>query len=171
MGVIGVGGTGSWPLLAIWPDKADILPLTATNLHTSSAPNILAGLGQAVGSRRSNSLAGRTVVGVGQPDGSGNYGTIFFFTSRLARTIDATSALHAFGAEKVMMLDGGASAQLICQGRTYAGPGRRVPQTIAVLAAPPPVWADLLFQVNSCEQDPAGTEPDNGADWLTVAWC
>jgi hypothetical protein len=161
-------------MLAIWPDRADIVPLTAANLQTSSAPDIVAGLSEAVGGRRSNSRAGRTFVGVGQPDGRGNYGTIFFFTSRLARTIEATAALRAFGAVKVMMLDGGASAQLICQGQTYAGPGRRIPQTIAVLAAPPPDWPEVLLPDNSelsCVGEAAWSAADGDQLWPTDPWC
>jgi hypothetical protein len=65
----------------------------------------------------------------------GTYRTILIFNSRTARKTEAAGTLRAFGAQKVMMLDGGASAQLISQGERFVGPGRRIPQTIAVVAA------------------------------------
>lgn len=124
-------------MLEIWPHRADIVPLSADALYNSSAPHILGGLSEQADGRRPNHITGRTFVGVGQPQLDGRYGTIYLFTSRLARKTEVVATLHSFGAEKVMMLDGGASSQLICQGESYVGPGRFVPQTIAVLAAPP----------------------------------
>jgi hypothetical protein len=124
-------------MLEIWPRRADIVPLSAVALRHSSAPHILGGLSEQADGRRPNHITGRTFVGVGQPQLNGRYGTIYLFTGRLARKTEVVATLHSFGAEKVMMLDGGASSQLICQGEYYVGPGRFVPQTIAVLAAPP----------------------------------
>ncbi len=124
-------------MLEIWPHGADIVPLSEAALLRSSAPHILGGLAEYADGRRPNHITGRTFVGVGQPQRDGRYSTIYLFTSRLARKTEVVATLHSFGAEKVMMLDGGASSQLICQGEAYVGPGRFVPQTIAVLAAPP----------------------------------
>jgi hypothetical protein len=124
-------------MLEIWPHGADIVPLSAAALQSSSAPHILGGLSEFAGGRRPNMITGRTFVGVGQPRLDGSYGTLYIFTSRLARKTEASAALRSFGVEKVMMLDGGASTQLICQGEFMVGPGRLVPQTIAILSAPP----------------------------------
>jgi hypothetical protein len=122
-------------MLMLWPDRADIVPLSEAALHSSSAPNIVAGLSEEASGRRPNWPTGRTFVGVGGLRPDGMYETILIFNSRIARKTDAAGALRAFGAQKVMMLDGGASTQLICQGQSYVGPGRRIPQTIAVVAA------------------------------------
>jgi hypothetical protein len=141
-------------MLEIWPHRADIVPLSAAALQNSTAPNILGGLSEYAGGRRPNMITGRTFVGVGQPRPDGSYSTIFIFTSRLARKTEASAILRSFGAEKIMMLDGGASTQLICQGESYVGPGRLIPQTIATLAGPPPDWTYAWHQAgsfSSCE--------------------
>jgi hypothetical protein len=136
-------------MLMMWPDRADIVPLSEAALYSSSAPNIVAGLSEEASGRRPNWPTGRTFVGVGGLRPDGMYETILIFNSRIARKTDAAGALRSFGAQKVMMLDGGASTQLICQGKSYIGPGRRIPQTIAVVAAlsnsnphrnPDPTW-------------------------------
>lgn len=161
-------------MLEIWPDRANIRPLSAAALQASDAPHILAGLSEEATGRRPNMITGRTFVGVGQPRQDGTYRAIFIFTSRLARKTEATAALRQFGAEKVMMLDGGASTQLICQGESYIGPGRRIPQTIAVLSAPPLAWGQHFFQpemIFSCDRHalPAGRSLQ--PDWPIHFWC
>ncbi|HEX6384402.1 MAG TPA: phosphodiester glycosidase family protein, partial [Anaerolineae bacterium] len=57
--------------------------------------------------------------------------------SAMATKTEAASVLRSFGAEKVMMLDGGSSTQLTCRGENYVSSGRRIPQSIAVMAAVP----------------------------------
>lgn len=122
-------------MLEIWPDRADIVPLSATALYASSAPDIVAGLTRDASGRRPNMRTGRTFVGVGNQDQHGNYETILLFTSAMARKTEAAGMLRRFGAEKVMMLDGGSSTQLTCRGKNDISSGRRIPQTIAVMAA------------------------------------
>jgi hypothetical protein len=162
-------------MLEIWPHRADIVPLSAAALQSSSAPNILGGLSEYAGGRRPNMITGRTFVGVGQPRFDGRYSTLFIFTSRLARKTEAAAALRSFGAEKIIMLDGGASTQLICQGENYVGPGRLVPQTIAVLAGPPPPWTyigDLPDMIISCEQHLLWLGPVESFDMPgDLLWC
>jgi hypothetical protein len=64
-----------------------------------------------------------------------------------ARQSDAADVLKSFEAAKVMMLDGGGSTQLICEGKSYISSDRLIPQAIGVLAAPlPPFSATLATQ-------------------------
>jgi hypothetical protein len=56
------------------------------------------------------------------------------FSTKSARQVDAARVLRSFGADKVMMLDGGGSAQLLCDGKDYVQSDRPVPQAIAVFA-------------------------------------
>jgi hypothetical protein len=127
-------------MLEIWQDRVDIVPLSRARLQTSSASHILAGLSEDASGRRPNTPTGRTFIGVGDLNRDGKYGTILIFNSKVARKTDASSVLRSFGAEKVMMLDGGGSTQLLCQGEAYINAGRRIPQTIVVLAAIPPAY-------------------------------
>lgn len=133
-------------MLEIWQDQADIVLLTKSRLYTSSAPHILAGLSEAASGRRPNTPTGRTFIGVGNLNHDGKYTTILIFTSKVARKTEAASILRSFGAEKIIMLDGGASTQLICQGKANIGVGRRIPQMIAVLAAVLPAEYDIHRQ-------------------------
>jgi hypothetical protein len=161
-------------MLEIWPHRADIVPLTAAALQSSSAPNILGGLSEDAVGRRPNMITGRTFVGVGQPRFDGSYSTLYIFTSRLARKTEASAALRSFGAEKIIMLDGGASTQLICQGENKVGPGRLVPQTIAVLAGPPPPWIHNLDQpdeILSCELQLLWLGTADSFDIPALLWC
>jgi hypothetical protein len=161
-------------MLEIWPHRADIAPLSAARLQTSSAPNILGGLAEDAAGRRPDMITGRTFVGVGQPRFDGSYSTIFIFTSRLARKTEAAAVLRSFGAEKLIMLDGGASTQLICQGDSYIGPGRLIPQTIAVLAGPPPPWTHISHQpeaIFSCELHLLWLRSVDQPDWPANLWC
>jgi hypothetical protein len=161
-------------MLEIWPHRADIAPLSADALLNSSAPNILGGLTEYAGGRRPNRITGRTFVGVGQPRLDGSYSTIYIFNSRLARKTEAAATLRSFGAEKVMMLDGGASTQLICQGENYVGPGRLIPQTIAVLAGPPSPWLYIFDYPEvflSCELRPLWHRTADQPDGRSNFWC
>jgi hypothetical protein len=123
-------------MLEIWPDRADIQALTGKALYTSSAPQILAGLSEHASGSRPNKPTGRTFVGVADRDRDGIFETILIFTSKVARKTEASALLRSFGAQKIMMLDGGGSTQLICRGESYIRAGRTIPQTMAVIAAP-----------------------------------
>jgi hypothetical protein len=163
-------------MLELWPNRANIVPLSEAALQASVAPNILVGLSDEAAGRRPNMSTGRTFVGVGGPDQAGYYQTILIFTSRMAAKTEATIALRSFGAEKVMMLDGGASTQLICQGENYVGPGRHVPQAIAVLSAPALVETYLFYQAGlflSCALEGVPVNPLNQAqqDWPFYRLC
>lgn len=127
-------------MLEIWSDRADIVELTREALYTSTAPNIVGGLSEEA-NKRAKHYTGRTFVGVADYDQSGAFETILIFNTRQARQVDAAEVLRSFGAAKVMMLDGGGSTQLICQGVVYVGSERLIPQALGVVAAtqtPPP---------------------------------
>jgi hypothetical protein len=120
-------------MLEIWPDRARIRRLTRQALHASTAPDIIAGLSEEANKRARHSV-GRTFTGIDDRDGDGRYETILIFNTRTARQADAAEVLRDFGADQVMMLDGGGSTQLICQDITYIASDRWIPQAIAVLA-------------------------------------
>jgi hypothetical protein len=120
-------------MLALWADRADILELSQEALYASSAPNILGGLHEDA-NKNSKKYVGRTFVGVKDGDQDGASEIILIFNTLSARTSDAAKALRRFGADKVMMFDGGGSTQLICQGKDYIKSDRYIPQAIAVIA-------------------------------------
>lgn len=122
-------------ILELWADRADIRDLTKDNLYASSAPDIVAGLSEDAG-KRARHYTGRTFVGVDDRDGDGAFESVLIFTTRSARQIDAAEALRSFGGDKVMMLDGGGSAQLTCGGEALVASERLIPQALAVIAAP-----------------------------------
>jgi hypothetical protein len=122
-------------MLEIWSDKADIRPLSQSNLLSSSAPNIIAGLTEDADKGPSSNV-GRTFVGVADINGDGFYEVILIFNSGNSTQNMAASVLRSFGAEKVIMLDGGGSTQLICEGQSHISSSRSIPQTLAVKAAP-----------------------------------
>ncbi len=123
-------------MLELWPDRADIRPLTAADLNQSSAPDILGGLA-AEANKRAKYAVGRTFVGVQDRDADGVFETLYILSSQTHTQSGADKVLKDFGAEKVMMLDGGGSTQLACQGKEYIATGRLIPQGIAVFAAQP----------------------------------
>jgi hypothetical protein len=131
-------------MLEIWDDRADITPLSKEALYGSSAPNIIAGLTEEA-NKRAKVAVGRTFVGIGDQDGDGIYETVMMINTSIAKQVNVADVLRSFGADKVMMLDGGGSTQLICKGTSFISSNRPIPQAIAVLsAAPPPVTATLL---------------------------
>lgn len=161
-------------MLEIWPDRADIAPLSATALYTSTAPDIIAGLTREASGRRPNMRTGRTFIGVGNPDQHGHYQTILIFTSAMARKTEAAAVLRRFGAEKVMMLDGGSSTQLTCRGQNYVSSGRRIPQSIVVVAALPAAVPHISRQPTafpSCETEALLARPYYGYDLSVNLWC
>jgi hypothetical protein len=122
-------------MLEVWPERVDIRELDQTNLYTSNAPDIVAGLHEEA-NKRAKKFVGRTFFGIDDREGDGWYETVMIFNTLSARQVDAAEVLRSFGAEKVMMLDGGGSAQLICQGQDYVASDRLVPQAVGVFAGP-----------------------------------
>lgn len=120
-------------LLAIWSDHAEILPLTKENLYSTSAPNIIGGLSETA-NKAGKHFTGRTFIGLDDPDHNGRYQYIFLFNTKTTRQVDAVAVLNSFGAEIIMMLDGGGSTQLVCQGETLIASDRNIPQALGVIA-------------------------------------
>jgi hypothetical protein len=122
-------------MLELWPGRANITPLSKEALYTSTAPDIIAGLTEDAPKQKKR-YTGRTFVGLDDLDGNGYYETLLLITTKTARQIDAAEVLRSFGADKVMMLDGGGSTQLSCQGDSYIFSERILPQAIGILAGP-----------------------------------
>jgi hypothetical protein len=122
-------------MLELWSGRADITPLSKEALYTSTAPDIIAGLTEDAPKQKKR-YTGRTFVGLDDLDGNGYYETLLVLTTKTARQIDAAKVLRSFGAAKVMMLDGGGSTQLSCQGDSYIFSERILPQVIGILAGP-----------------------------------
>jgi hypothetical protein len=122
-------------LLEIWPEQTKITPLTYESLYGSTAPDIVAGLTQTA-NKRSDSYTGRTFVGIDDQNQDGSAETLLIFNSKISRQVDAANVLQSFGADQVMMLDGGGSTQLICQGEALVSSDRPIPQAIGVVASP-----------------------------------
>ena len=127
-------------MLEIWPNHARITDLTSEALTASSAPNILGGLSEDA-SQDSSALIGRTFAGIDDGDGDGIGETILIFTSKTTRTADAAGVLHSFGADDVIMLDGGDSAQLLCNDQPQVYSDRPIPQAIGVTAGEQAAYA------------------------------
>lgn len=126
-------------MLEIWLDQVDIKPLTKLNFQFSTAPNILSGLYET--SRKSpEKYVGRTFAGVRDDNEDGVFETLLIFSTQSARQVDAAQTLRDFGAQKVLMLDGGLSTQLLCQGKTYIKTDRLIPNAIAILDGTHPFY-------------------------------
>jgi len=85
-------------------------------------------------------------VGVDDLNQDGLYETVYLFNTMTARQKDAASVLRDFGAKKVMMLDGGGSTQLLCQGKSLIDSERLIPQAIGVHAGIEPVLSATALQ-------------------------
>ncbi len=97
-------------MLELWEDRADILPLNGENLYRSNAPNIIAGL-TVEANKRAKYAVGRTMVGVQDRDADNKFDTVFLLNTQTHTQTGAAQVLKNFGAQKVMMLDGGGSTQ------------------------------------------------------------
>ena len=131
-------------MLELWPDHSDIQPLSKEALFGSSAPNIVAGLTEDARKSPTKYLA-RTFVGVADRDQDGVFETVLVFDTKSTRQADAADVLRAFGAGKVMMLDGGGSTQLSCRGEVYVDSDRPIPQALAINEGTlPPLSSEVL---------------------------
>ncbi|OGO29521.1 MAG: hypothetical protein A2Z16_12435 [Chloroflexi bacterium RBG_16_54_18] len=136
-------------MLELWVDHADIRELSWENLHGSEAPDILGGLKDDA-NKRAKFAVGRTFVGIADNDHDRRYETVMILNTSTAVQAEAAETLKEFNAEKVMMLDGGGSTQLICRGSDIISSDRLIPQVIAVVeagqqalsgrAAEEPIW-------------------------------
>ncbi|MBN1536266.1 MAG: phosphodiester glycosidase family protein [Anaerolineales bacterium] len=122
-------------ILELWDGYADILELSQDALYSSQAPDIIGGLTEDA-NKAADKIVGRTFIGVDDQNGDGKFETLLIFSTKSARQIEAANTLRTFGADKIMMLDGGESAQLICQGKTLIESERLLPQAVGISAAP-----------------------------------
>ena len=125
-------------MLELWDGKADIRPLTQTAFYSSTAPQIVAGLAEDA-NKRAAKYVGRTFIGVDDRDLNHEFETILILVTKTARQVDVAEVLRSFGAEKVMMLDGGGSAQLTCQGQPFVSSDRPIPQALGIIAGNEPI--------------------------------
>ncbi|MBN2548106.1 MAG: phosphodiester glycosidase family protein [Anaerolineales bacterium] len=133
-------------MLELWEDHADITPLTKETLYGSQAPNIIAGLTEEA-NKKAKYAVGRTFFGVDDLDGDGRFETVLVINTQTARQVEVADVLRQWGADKVMMLDGGGSTQLLCKGTSYIISERLIPQAIAVYSASPPPVAFEIIQL------------------------
>lgn len=120
-------------ILGVWENRAEIVPFDPFYLRLSTAPDAIVGLREDADKGVFNET-GRTFMGVADTDGDRLNETLLIFTSKKATQPHAAEVLKNFGATSVLMLDGGGSTQLFCQGRSYVNSPRTVPQAIAVFS-------------------------------------
>ncbi len=120
-------------MLEVWNDRALISKFQPNTLQLSKAPNLIVGL-QENADKGVENKTGRTFIGVQDQDSDRLNETILIFTSKKATQPQAANVLKSFGATQVIMLDGGGSTQLICQGNTYIDSPRTIPQMIAIFS-------------------------------------
>jgi hypothetical protein len=158
---------GNKLMLEIWPERADIRVLDGISLYSSTAPNILGGL-TVEANKRARQRTGRTFVGVDDRDRNGMFETVLIFNTRTALQTDAEAVLKDFGAEKVIMLDGGGSTQLFCQGKSILYSERLIPQALGVFAGNSEVISQAGIDQNVLSQPSAVDESSvNSGDKVT----
>lgn len=124
-------------ILELFQGYADIRELSHNSLYDSSAPDIAGGLTEEA-NKRGKFAVGRTFFGLGDRDGDGKLETVLTLNTLTATQAAAAATLREFGAQKVIMFDGGGSTQLLCKSGHYIPSERPIPQAIAIIAAPPP---------------------------------
>jgi len=130
-------------MLEIWDDHADIRELTGSALKNSTAPNIIAGLMEDANKNAKKAVA-RTFVGIQDEDQDGEFEILYLLNTSTAVQTEVAATLRELGAEKIMMLDGGGSTQLICDGEWVIESERLIPQAIATYAGVPPLVSGEL---------------------------
>ncbi len=140
---------GEQLLLELWDERADIVELSEGAFSGSTAPNVIGGLTEEANKRAKFSV-GRTFVGVDDRDADGIFESVLIFNTISALQSSAADVLRSFGADKVMMLDGGGSTQLICESGWHIRSDRPLPQAIGVIAA---------------DEPPVSGEADALSDW------
>ncbi len=147
-------------LLLIWPGKADIVPLEKDTLYHTSAVHAIGGLTEEA--RKSpTKYVGRTFVGVDDRNGDGLSELVLIYSTSSARQKDAAAVLRSFGADRVMMFDGGGSTQLHCKGKDYIASERLLPQALGIVAAPK-FEAPLMKRASDAQAQPIDAEsPEN----------
>ncbi len=125
-------------MLQLWEGHAEITPLSRAALYNSSAPDVVAGLSPRA-PLRSFAQVGRSWIGTADHDGDGRHETLYLYSGMAVTQRHVEEVLRAFGATRMLMLDGGGSTQLICGGEGYIMQSRPLPQTVVTLQAPLPL--------------------------------
>ncbi len=138
-------------MLELWGEHATITPLSRQSFYSSEAPNVIVGLSPRA-PLRSLARVGRSWVGTADGDGDGRHETLYVYSALAVTQAHAEQVMRAFGAEEMLMLDGGGSTQLICEGDGYITQSRPLPQTVITLQAPlPPLpWPIVRYPILSC---------------------
>lgn len=147
---------GNKLMLELWPDHANISEFTRDGFYQSAAPDVLGGLTERA-NKNAKKYVGRTFIGIDDRDVNGYFETLMIFNTLSARQVDASKVLRDFGAAKVMMLDGGGSAQLICEGESYVSSDRYIPQALGIAAGPEPTPIPALKKVERAHSLPKST--------------
>jgi hypothetical protein len=100
----------------------------------SQTANVVGGLDPVAGMHVNRALA-RTFMGIADTDKDGKNETVLVFSSPAARQGEAAETLRQFGANSVIMLDGGGSTGLVLGGKTYLKPNTPVPHALAIYAS------------------------------------
>ena len=116
-----------------WSERGISIDPYSRSTFDSSIPNVVGGLSSMAGTN-ADRLLRRTFIGVKNLRSDKTYGTVLLFISRGASQAEAEQTLREFGAERVAMLDGGASTGLIVNGKTLSAPTTRIPQTIGIFS-------------------------------------
>lgn len=127
-------------LLEIWEHRADIRKASKIEFYASTAPDIIGGLTENA-NRKGKFHVGRTFIGLDDNNHDGVFETVLIFNTLSASQADAANTLREFGADKIMMLDGGGSTQLYCRNKWYVQSERLIPQAIGITAASGPSFA------------------------------
>lgn len=143
-------------MLEIWPQHVDIRELSQEALYTSRAPNIIAGLHEDA-NKRANKYVGRTFIGIDDRDRDGLAEILMIFSTQTARQEDAAEVLRSFGADKVMMLDGGGSTMLRCKNKDFIYSERLIPQALGIWAGPSPTPSSTAIPTITATQAPPAT--------------
>ena len=132
----GYAGESEYPdeqlMLIIHSDRASIETFDLREFYSSEAGNIIGGL-KPDADKGLNDETGRTFIGIKDSNWDGYAETLLIFNSETATQFHAAEVLRYFGASDAIMLDGGGSTQLICNGTNYISSPRKIPQTIGIL--------------------------------------
>ncbi len=116
-----------------WSDRGISIEPYSRSTFDSNIPNVIGALSSSAGTN-ADRLLRRTFIGVKNLRADKTYGTVLLFVSRGATQREAERTLREFGAERVAMLDGGASTGLMIDGKILSQPKTRLPQTIGIFS-------------------------------------
>lgn len=120
-------------MLEVWNESARFSPYTETAFQQSTAPLVVVGLSPQA-ERQPQTFSSRSLVGVQDRDGDGNFETLLMFVSKTTRQSDAVEVLRSFGAQEILLLADGEAAQINCQGLPYVYAEAQLPVALGIAA-------------------------------------